>query len=452
MNSCKSISAGLGLVRRFISTCTRQDTSTRVGIVGSGPAGFYTAHHLIKHNSKLHVDIFDRLPIPFGLVRYGVAPDHPDVKNVINQFSALAESDRCRFIGNVSLGKDITLAQLQPFYHALVLAYGADDDTLLRVPGEDLGGVLSARAFVGWYNGLPEHAHLNPDLSGDTAVIIGQGNVAIDVARMLLTPISILETQPGTEGGGEFREMTKLPECRALLDRADFEEVRDIAADTPRPRKRLTELLVKTADAVGSEPCAGSSKEWGLRFLRSPVEFVCDEQRRKVAGVKMEINKLEGEPLSARAVGTGHFEIMDCSLALRSIGYKTKPVDKDVPFDPKGGIIPNMNGYVSTGLYCSGWVKTGPIGVILSTMNDAFETADTILNDLQCGNLATPSDNGDVLELLSALPGLHPTSFSDWKLIDQFEQLHGRPKGKPREKVTSHEMMMDIIRTQSAQH
>lgn len=398
-------------------------------------------------------------------------------QNVINQFTTLAESEKCRFIGNVCLGKDVSLAQLRPFYHALVLAYGADDDTLLGVPGEDAAGVLSARAFVGWYNGLPEHADLNPDLSGDTAVIIGQGNVAIDVARMLLSPISILETTDiceyalealrksrvrrvwlvGRRGPlqvaftiKEFREMTKLPNCHAVLDKADFEAVKELPADTPRPRKRLTELLVKTADSTGVDPAtSGSRKEWGLRFLRSPVEFVYDEQRRKVAGVKMEINKLEGDPLSARAIGTGLFEVMDCSLALRSIGYKTKPVDKDLPFDLKKGIIPNSKGYVRTGLYCSGWVKTGPIGVILSTMNDAFETADTILDDLQQGNLPTPPQNGDVLEMLSALPGLQPSSFSDWKLIDQVEQSQGKPKGKPREKVTSLKVMMDIIRNHS---
>lgn len=257
------------LLRRSCCSSSNAPQSLRVCVVGSGPAGFYTAHQLRKRDPDARVDIVERLPVPFGLVRFGVAPDHPEVKNCINQFTELARSGHCRFIGNVSVGTDVSLSQLTPHYHAVVLAYGAEGDRVLGVPGEDLPGVYSARAFVGWYNGLPAHTNLNPDLSGETAVVVGQGNVALDVARMLLTPIDQLKTTDicqhaleqlaeskvrrvrlvGRRGPlqvaftiKELREMTKLAGCRALLDPGDFEQCRQLMSSLPRPRKRLTEL------------------------------------------------------------------------------------------------------------------------------------------------------------------------------------------------------------------
>ncbi|XP_071497702.1 NADPH:adrenodoxin oxidoreductase, mitochondrial-like [Diadema antillarum] len=239
------------LQKQHVQTLLSTDSSTpRMCIIGSGPAGFYTAQALLKGDKSLHIDIFDRLPVPFGLVRYGVAPDHPEVKNVINQFTALAEGGRCSFIGGVSIGSDVQVKELLDAYSAVVLSYGAASDKLLNIPGEDLPGLYSARKFVGWYNGLPEDVELNPMLDTDTAVVIGHGNVALDVARILLTPADVLSKTDITSNAvralkqskvrrvhvvgrrgplnihfsiKELREMLKLPDCRPILHPADFE-------------------------------------------------------------------------------------------------------------------------------------------------------------------------------------------------------------------------------------
>ncbi|XP_031700111.1 NADPH:adrenodoxin oxidoreductase, mitochondrial-like isoform X2 [Anarrhichthys ocellatus] len=236
---------------RWISRL-HDDCSTKVCIVGSGPAGFYTAQHLIKARQDVEVDIYERLPVPFGLVRFGVAPDHPEVKNVINTFTQTARQSRCHFYGNVSVGTDVSVEELRHAYHAVILSYGAEGNRSMGVPGEDLAGVHAAKDFVGWYNGLPSCRELRPDLSCETAVILGQGNVALDVARVLLAPLDILKktdiTQPALEALAEsqvrrvlivgrrgpmqvactikeLREMVNLPNTRPELMAADFEGV-----------------------------------------------------------------------------------------------------------------------------------------------------------------------------------------------------------------------------------
>ncbi|KAE8576835.1 hypothetical protein XENTR_v10004337 [Xenopus tropicalis] len=234
-----------GVQRSFSSV----SPTPHICIVGSGPAGFYTAQHILRHNPQAQVDIYEKLPVPFGLVRFGVAPDHPEVKNVINTFTQTARSERCTFLGNVTVGRDVTVEELQGAYHAVVLSYGAEDKRELGIPGEELPGVHSARDFVGWYNGLPDNRHLHPDLSCDTAVILGQGNVALDIARILLSPVDILRKTDITQTAldalsqsrirrvwmvgrrgplqvaftiKELREMINLPETRPKLDPADY--------------------------------------------------------------------------------------------------------------------------------------------------------------------------------------------------------------------------------------
>nr|XP_055244993.1 NADPH:adrenodoxin oxidoreductase, mitochondrial isoform X4 [Gorilla gorilla gorilla] len=418
-----------------------QEKTPQICVVGSGPAGFYTAQHLLKH-PQAHVDIYEKQPVPFGLVRFGVAPDHPEVKNVINTFTQTAHSGRCAFWGNVEVGRDVTVPELREAYHAVVLSYGAEDHRALEIPGEELPGVCSARAFVGWYNGLPENQELEPDLSCDTAVILGQGNVALDVARILLTPPEHLERTDITKAAlgvlrqsrvktvwlvgrrgplqvaftiKELREMIQLPGARPILDPVDFLGLQDKIKEVPRPRKRLTELLLRTAtEKPGLEEAArqaSASRAWGLRFFRSPQQVLPSPDGRRAAGVRLAVTRLEGVDEATRAVPTGDMEDLPCGLVLSSIGYKSRPVDPSVPFDSKLGVIPNVEGRVMDvpGLYCSGWVKRGPTGVIATTMTDSFLTGQMLLQDLKAGLLPSgPRPGYAAIQALLSSRGLGP--------------------------------------------
>ncbi|NXM72433.1 ADRO protein, partial [Serilophus lunatus] len=455
----------------------------RVCVVGSGPAGFYTAQHILKHHGGAYVDIYEKLPIPFGLVRFGVAPDHPEVKNVINTFTQTARSERCSYYGNVTVGRDVTVPELQRAYHAVVLSYGAEDNRVLGIPGENLSGVYSAREFVGWYNGLPENRDLKPDLSCETALILGHGNVALDIARILLTPLQLLRKTDITDNSlaalacskvkrvwlagrrgplqvaftiKELREMINLPGARAVLNPADFTGLENAVKDAPRPRKRLTELMIKTAlEKPGEKPvevqavAAQSPREWGLKFQRSPQEVLPTPDGRRVRGIRMALTRLEGSGDSAKAIPTGDVEELECGLVLSSIGYRSLPLDPAVPFDTKQGIIPNSSGRVEgvPGLYCSGWVKRGPTGVIITTMNDSFDTAQSVLEDLQGGVLdMSPSREGfGAVESILRSRGVRPVSFSDWEKIDAAEVARGQAAGKPREKIVDPAEMLRLI-------
>ncbi|XP_029312999.1 NADPH:adrenodoxin oxidoreductase, mitochondrial isoform X2 [Cottoperca gobio] len=417
--------------------------STKVCIVGSGPAGFYTAQHLIKARPDVEVDIYERLPVPFGLVRFGVAPDHPEVKNVINTFTQTAKHSRCSFFGNVNVGKDVSVAELQEAYHAVVL--------------------------------------LSPDLSCETAVILGQGNVALDVARVLLSPIDFLKntdiSQPALEALAgsqvrrvlvvgrrgptqvactikEFREMVKLPNTRPEMMAADFEGVTEAVKDLPRPRKRLTELMLKTALETPGEKEQERRDEashiWGFRFFRSPVEILADPENSRTAGIRLAVNRLEGSGEGARAVLTGEVEDVTCGLVISSIGYKSLPIDPSVPFDSRKAIVPNNMGRIqqAAGLYCSGWLKTGPTGVIATTMNNSFDTARSVVEDMDSGTLDASSakPGSQSISALLEKRGVMPVTFSDWEKIDSVETRRGEASGKPREKLLTVEEMLQEAR------
>ncbi|XP_043820524.1 NADPH:adrenodoxin oxidoreductase, mitochondrial isoform X2 [Dromiciops gliroides] len=427
--------------RQLLSTL---ELAPHICVVGSGPAGFYTAQHLLKHHPRAQVDIYEKQLVPFGLVRFGVAPDHPEVKNVINTFTQTAHSTRCSFKGNVTVGRDVSVSELQEAYHAVVLSYGAEDHRTLGIPGEELPGVISARDFVGWYNGLPENRKLAPNLNCDTALILGQGNVALDVARILLTPTELLE---------ELREMINLPGSRPLLDPADFSGLEELIKEAPRPRKRLLELLMQTAlkppKAKEADKRAENPRAWGLRFLRSPQEVLPSPDGSRVAGIRLAVMRLEGSGQNAQAVPTGTVEDVPCGLVLSSVGYKSRPIDPRVPFDPKLGIIPNSEGRVLgvPGLYCSGWVKRGPTGVIATTMNDSFLTGEALLQDLEKGVLPlSPKLGYSIIEPLLKNRGVQPVSFEDWEKLDAQEVAQGQAAGKPREKLVDPQQMLHIIK------
>lgn len=459
---------------------SHMSTVPQVCIVGSGPAGFYTAQQILKSHPAAQVDMYEKLPTPFGLVRYGVAPDHPEVKNCINTFTQTAGQERFAFLGNVEVGRNVLLHQLREAYHAVVLAYGASEDRALGVPGESVANVLSARRFVGWYNGLPGDAYLPVSLDVESAVVVGHGNVAVDVARILLTPIDILRKTDipecvlaalaqsrvrrvvlvGRRGPEhvaltikELREMVRLPGCRPNLQPNDYLHLRQLIPSLPRPRKRLMELLAKTAldepDPKLASAYASAEREWSLRFLRSPVEVLSSDGQR-VSGLRLVKNRLEGEKGQQRAVPTEEMETLECGLVLRSIGYRGLLLDASLPFDYHTATIANTDGRVTghSGLYVSGWIATGPVGVILSTMTSGFNTGKAVVADLEAG--AADEDQGKgggkAIKRLLSDKGVEVVSFDKWLRLDQHEVEAGARLGKPREKVTSWQRMVELTR------
>ncbi|KAH8407521.1 hypothetical protein KR222_004827, partial [Zaprionus bogoriensis] len=434
----------------------------RICIVGAGPAGFYAAQYLLKQLSDCAVDIVEKLPVPFGLVRFGVAPDHPEVKNVINTFSKTAENARLRFFGNVTLGRDVTLQELRERYHAVLLTYGADQDRELQLEDEQQAHVISARSFVAWYNGLPGAEQLQPDLSGRDVTIVGQGNVAVDVARVLLSAIDSLKLTDTTEYAlealarskvqrvhlvgrrgplqaaftiKELREMLKLPGVQTVWRPSDFAGISEQLDKLQRPRKRLTELMLKSLGEQSANTASG--KQFLPIFLRAP---------KSIAAHDMEFSVTELQQNAA--VATSATERLPADLILRSIGYRSSCADAGINFDARSGHVCNQQGRVlqrdeaqtvEPGLYVAGWLGTGPTGVILTTMNGAFAVAKTICDDIAA----------NAFDVSSAKPGFEPgsrriVSWEGWRRIDQAESEAGKAKGKPREKITSIPEMLRI--------
>lgn len=449
----------------------------KVCIVGSGPAGFYTAQHLIKNEPNLEIDMFEKLPVPFGLVRYGVAPDHADVKNVINTFTSIAKSGRLQFIGNVTIGKDVTLNDLRTAYDVVVLAYGAAQDRWLGIPGENFENVVSARKFVGWYNGLPEESNLQLNLNVEKAVIIGQGNVALDIARILLTPIEILKKTDiaqhalqalkeskirnvklvGRRGPlqvaftiKELREMIKLPEVSNRIHLEDRDYIEACIPKTPRPRRRITELMLQSADTKQAD-VKDSSKQWELIFHRTPLEIVKSENQRSVKGLVVGINRLKEDNWENPQIeDTGLRETIPCGMIIKSIGYKSLPLSDELPFDHIKGVIRQKEGRVEgmPGVFCSGWVASGPVGVIASTLQSGHDVGKRILDDLRKGICATSTvkPGRDVILSQLATRGVEPVTFVEWETLDNEERERGKNQKKPREKIIDVREMIDIAK------
>uniref|UniRef100_A0AAZ3RAQ2 NADPH:adrenodoxin oxidoreductase, mitochondrial n=1 Tax=Oncorhynchus tshawytscha TaxID=74940 RepID=A0AAZ3RAQ2_ONCTS len=427
-------SARCGRITRFHGVCglstSTPASSAKVCIVGGGPAGFYTAQHLVKTRTDVQVDIYERLPVPFGLVRFGVAPDHPEVKNVINTFTQTAQHARCSFHGNVRVGKDVTVEELQEAYHAVVLSYGAEGNRTMGVPGEDLAGVYSAKDFVGWYNGLPRNSELRPDLSCETAVILGQGNVALDVARILLSPVDILKKTDITQHALDALAESSVRRVLIVGRRGPLQVACTI--------KELREMV----NLPGTRPEMEASEFEGIAET-----LKCET--RLFTGPGLSVSP-QGDGEGVRAVATGEVEDVECGLVISSIGYKSLLIDPAVPFDTRKAIIPNTMGRVqqTAGLYCSGWVKRGPTGVIATTMNDSFDTARTLLQDIGKGTLdvSTVKPGSQGVSALLEKRGVKPVSFSDWEKIDSEETRRGEIKGKPREKMLDVGEMLQVAR------
>jgi len=455
------------------------DNPLRVAIVGAGPAGFYGAEHILK-DSELHaqVDLFDRLPSPFGLVRGGVAPDHPKIKSVIRVYQKTAARDGFRFFGNVKVGHDIEVDDLERLYHAIVFTVGCESDRRLGIPGEDLPGSHAATAFVGWYNAHPDYAGEEFDLSCERAVVIGNGNVAMDVARMLaLTDHELRQTDTadhaiealersrvreivvlGRRGPAqaaftnpEIKELGEMEDADVIVDPADVElDPASRAFIESDEADKTSRVNVETVGNFAQRQPAGKERRVVLRFLRSPVEISGDG---KVEKIVIGRNELVDEGGTLRARDTGEREELACGLVLRSVGYTGIPIE-GVPFDERKGLILNEGGRVldshdgghRIGHYTAGWIKRGPSGVIGTNKKCAQETVGNLLDDIRSGALLDPEspDPSAVDELLRER-GVRFVSFEDWEAIDQAEVGRGEPHGRPRVKFVRVEEMLDAL-------
>ncbi|KAJ3641136.1 hypothetical protein Zmor_027654 [Zophobas morio] len=445
---------------------TNPKLNPKICIVGSGPAGFYAAQYMASRLQTAQIDIFERLPVPFGLVRFGVAPDHADLKKCSNGFAKTALLKNVRFAGNVGLGRDVSLKELKEAYNVVLLTYGVDDSLQFDVKGKNLGNVFQAKDFVGWYNGVPWNKELPVDLSGDRATVFGHGNVAIDVARILLSSIDKLKTTDITEHSlallskskikevsligrrgplqvsfttKELRELLNLKDCCNVWQPEYMLTVPEVVPLLVKPRKRLTELMVQKFESrKDPQP---DEKQLKMIFLRSPVEFLGDH---KVKGVKLVINRLEGDDLlNKKAVSIDIDETVDTSLVVSSIGYKSIKVDNDIPFDGKKNIVRNTHGKVEDGVYVAGWLGRGAAGVLAHTMEHAFGVASIIIKAIETEQL-TPKPGFDHVAKILEHKNVQVVTWQDWLKIDEFERGEGQKVNKPREKVVDIEQMLKI--------
>ena len=447
----------------------------KVAIVGSGPSGFYAAEALLKSELHVEVSMYERLPIPYGLVRSGVAPDHPKLKQAIQVYAKIAESPGFRFFGNVAIGRDVTVKAIQDIYHAVIFTCGAESDRKLGIPGEDLPGSYTATEFVGWYNGHPDYRDRSFDLSHQVAVIFGQGNVAADVARILaktrdelkntdiaehaldvLTASNIRDIYViGRRGPAqakftskELKEFGELEDCQAIVDKNELilnpESEAELADKTNAGSKKVFELFGE----YSQQPTSSSKKRRvHFTFLKSPVEF---SGRNRVEKIRLEANTLSGEAFQQSARGTGKIIELEAGIAFRSIGYKGVPIS-GVPFDDKRGVISNQDGRITesgstvTGLYVAGWIKRGPTGIIGTNRADSVATIQSLLQDLEKLDTGTSKGGALAAAVLLKDAGVRYISFADWGKIDQSEIARGLPKDKPREKYTRISEMLGVI-------
>ncbi len=447
----------------------------RAAIIGAGPSGFYTTGMLL--NAGFAVDLYDALPTPFGLVRAGVAPDHPNIKAVTRVFNKTAKHADFRFFGGVEFGKDVTRAELLERYHAIVYALGTSDDNRLGIPGEDLPGSHAATKFVAWYNGHPHHTDHEYDLSVSRAAVIGNGNVAIDVARMLVLPpdelrttdtadhaIDVLEASKleeivilGRRGpvqaaftNPELRELGELTRADVVVDPADLEldaASEAMLAEAEGTVTRNVEIMREYA-ARGLDSAHLRPQRVVLRFLRSPVALLGEG---RVEAVRVAVNRIQASADgNLQAVPTGVEEEIACGLVVRSIGYRGVEVP-GIPFDARRGLIRNLGGRVIdhedaplTGEYVVGWIKRGPSGVIGTNKKDAADTVARLLEDKDAGRLGSPELEPTEDWIAERVP--RAVTWSGWASIDQHETSRGQQLGRPRVKVVRTDELHEVAR------
>jgi ferredoxin--NADP+ reductase len=453
----------------------------RVAIVGAGPTGFYAADHLLRNPEVVvEVDMFDRLPTPYGLVRLGVAPDHQKIKFVTNAFDKVAASPRFRFYGGVEFGKDVTLADLQAYYHQIVYCTGAQTDRRMGIPGEDLTGSHPATEFVAWYNGHPDYRDCAFDLSQESVAVVGVGNVAADVVRILCrTPEELATTDIADYAlealrKSRVREVYLLgrrgpaqaaftnPEVRELGELADADitaipqevELDPLSrAAVERSQDRATLKKVEMLREYARRAPTGKSRRLVLRFLVSPVELISDGAGR-VAAMRLVRNELYATSTGAlQPRATDRFEELPAGLVFRSVGYRGVPLPS-VPFNESWGVILNDKGRVLdpdtkqpvVGTYAAGWIKRGPTGVIGTNKPDAAETVECMFEDLARGAVLEPTrPEAAAAEALVRQRQPNYVSYTDWLKLNEIEVARGRAQGRPRVKFTSVEEMLAAL-------
>jgi ferredoxin--NADP+ reductase len=430
-----------------------------VAVIGSGPAGYYTAEALQKlYGDEVAIDLIDRLPVPYGLIRSGVAPDHQSIKAVYKRYEKVSLSPNVRFVGNVTIGGDVSVDELLSLYDAVVLATGAPHDRPLDIPGSDLPGVVGSAAFVGWYNGHPDFAGLDPPLDVAAAAVIGNGNVALDVARILaktraefagsdiaghaldaldrsaIRKIHVL----GRRGPHqiamtpkELGELGHLADATPVVDLTDFPAQADDALLEPGMRKSVTHL--REFAAIPRD----RAKIIDFDFFAMPVAI---EGEGRVERLVVERTKLAPD---LRSVGTGERYAIDCGLVVSCIGYQTPPID-GVPYEHGRGRFANHEGVIGDRLYCVGWSRRGPTGTIGTNRPDGFEVAEKIAAAMPPGAGAPARDGGAGLDLLLTARGVEPVTFRDWQLIEAAEAGRAR-EGSPREKFTAVAEMLGVL-------
>lgn len=439
--------------------------SLRVAVIGAGPSGFYAADSLLKGLESVSVDLLDRLPTPYGLVRYGVAPDHQKIKSVIRLYERTAEDPRFRFLGNVTYGRDLAYDDIKRHYDAVIYAVGASSDRNLGIPGEDLYGSMSATEFVAWYNGHPDYVNCLERMTASSVVVVGMGNVAVDVTRILAKSydelkttdiadhaLGVLKESPvkdiymlGRRGPAqgkfttkELRELGELENADLIIDPAevtvDDASLESIQGDT------VAQANLKFLQENAGRPTTGKPRRVHLRFCVSPVELIGNSQ---VESVKLEKNRLESRNDYINAVGTGEIETLSAQLVLRSVGYRGQALP-GVPFDVRRGVIPNSKGVVldpetgetRSGEYVAGWIKRGPSGVIGTNKADAMETVQELL--AQQGNAELSEDPDKAPEAVTRIlkeRQVAYVTFEEWRRLDSAELTSGQAQGRPRIKV-----------------
>ena len=428
-----------------------------IAIIGSGPAGYYTAEAAQKKfGDDVRVDIIDRLPVPFGLIRFGVAPDHQSIKAVSNRYEKVALSENVRFVGNVTVGKDVSIGELQGLYDAVVLATGAPDDRKLEIPGSDLPGVFGSAAFVGWYNGHPDFADLGPPLDGKHVVVIGNGNVALDVARILsktraefggsdivshaLDALEVAQTEEVTVLGRrgphqiamtpkELGELGHLARATPRVEKDDLPDIGDDALLEPGMRKSVTHL--REFAAIPESFRADKPVSINFDFFAAPLAIAGEG---KVESMTVERTRLDDQ---LRSVGTGETYTIKCSMVISCIGYRTPSID-GVPYEHGRGRFANVEGRILPGLYCVGWARRGPSGTIGTNRPDGYAVVDAVADDIGSGGGKTGRPG---LDALLDARGVQVVKYSDWKKIEEAEIARAR-EGAPREKFVRIEDMI----------